>query len=96
VPRADLPAFDDGEVGELFLVLMLRSELGTGDARRAAKGWGGDRYVAWRQGDRTCIRIGFVMDDAEETGELVKALREWAEARRGSATSAGTTVTTCG
>ncbi len=96
VPKADLPAFDDGEVGELFLVLMLRSELGTGDARRAAKGWGGDRYVAWRQGDRTCIRIDFVMDDAKETAELVEALREWADGRRGSATSAGTSVTTCG
>ena len=96
IPKADQPAFDDGEIGELFLILMLRSELGTAEARRAARGWGGDRYVAWRDGARTCVRMDFVMDNPKETEELVKALRRWAEERRGSATSAGSSVTTCG
>ena len=96
VPKADRPAFDDGEIGELFLILMLRSDLGTDAARRAAKGWGGDRYVAWRDGDRTCVRMDFVMDDAEETEELMEALRDWAGERKGSASASGPSLTTCG
>lgn len=96
IPKADQPAFDDGEIGELFLILMLRSELGTDGARRAARGWGGDRYVAWREGDRTCVRMDFVMDDAKETDELAKALGRWARGRKGSATAGGTSVRTCG
>ena len=96
MPRADGPAFDDGEIGQLFLVLMLRSELGLDAAVRAAKGWGGDRYVAWRDGDRSCVRMDFVMDSPKETDELVKSLREWAAARKGSATAAGPSLTTCG
>ena len=96
VPTADGPAFDDGEIGQLFLLLMLRSELGIDVARRAAEGWGGDRYVAWPDGDRTCVRMDFVMDDQRQTDELEDALRDWAEERGGSARSAGASVTTCG
>ncbi len=96
VPRADLPAFDDGEIGQLFLLLMLRSELGLDVARDAAEGWGGDRYVAWRQGERTCVRMDFVMDNPAENDELVKALGDWARRRKGSASTAGASLTTCG
>ncbi|MDQ3679425.1 MAG: hypothetical protein M3378_02555 [Actinomycetota bacterium] len=96
VPRADLPAFDDGEIGQLFLLLMLRSELGLNVARDAAEGWGGDRYVAWRQGELTCVRMDFVMDNPAENDELVKALSDWAQRRKGSASSAGASLTTCG
>lgn len=96
VPKADGPAFDDGEIGQLFLVLMLRAELPDDVARDASEGWGGDRYVAWRDGERTCVRMDFVMDDRAETDELVDALRYWAGKRRGRASSAGTSLTTCG
>jgi len=96
VPKADGKAFDDGEIGQLFLVLMLRSELSDDAARQAATGWGGDRYVAWRDGDRTCVRMDFVMDNPSETDELVRALRDWAGKRRGAASAAGSSLTTCG
>jgi hypothetical protein len=96
VPRADGTAFDDGEIGQLFLLLMLQSELPFDPARAASEGWGGDRYVAWRDGERTCVRMEFVMDNPSEDEELVKALRNWAAERKGAASSAGASLTTCG
>ena len=96
VPVAGGQAFDDGEIGQLFLFLMLRSELSTSDARQASDGWGGDRYVAWRDGDRTCVRMEFVMDSAADTGQLRSALAEWADGRGDDASATGTTLVTCG
>ena len=96
VPRSDGTAFDDGEIGQLFLLLMLQSELAFDEARDASEGWGGDRYVAWRDGERTCVRMDFVMDNPSDNDELVKALRDWAGKRRGAASSAGASLTTCG
>ena len=48
-------------------------------AREAAIGWGGDAYVSWRDGDRSCIRVTFVGDDDGETSEIADALSQWAE-----------------
>jgi hypothetical protein len=96
VPRADRPAFDDGEIGYYFLRLMLGAELSFDAARDASDGWGGDRYVAWRDGDRTCVRMDFVMDSPVDHDQLVRALGEWAARRRGSASSSGASLITCG
>lgn len=96
IPDPDRPAFDDGEIGELFLLLMLRAELSNDVAREAARGWGGDHYVAWRDGDRTCVRIDFVMDTSEDTAELEDALENWAAERPRTASSSRTSVRTCG
>lgn len=95
VPPADRPPFDEGEIGELFLALMLQAELGDGQARTAAQGWGGDRYVAWRDGGRTCVRMRFVMDTAADEAELVQALAEWAAQRPAAASASGTSLRTC-
>jgi hypothetical protein len=70
---------DEGMVGQLVLTLMLAGELGMDDARAAATGWGGDRGVAWRDGDRTCVTVTLVGDDAAETRELRDALDRWSE-----------------
>ena len=96
VPAADGPAFDDGEIGELFLLLMLDAELGNRDAVAAADGWGGDRYVAWTDGARTCVRMDFVMDTERDTAELADALGRWAGERSGRATASGPSLRTCG
>ena len=96
VPAADGPAFDDSEIGELFLLLMLDAELGNRDAVAAADGWGGDRYVSWTEGGRTCVRMDFVMDTERDTAELADALARWAGERSGRATASGTSLRTCG
>ncbi len=95
-PEADRTAFDDGEIGELFLALMLRSELEDDDARSAADGWGGDHYVVWKDGARTCMRMNFVMDTPGDTAQLAAALAEWAAGRNGNAVATGTSLRTCG
>lgn len=94
-PAADGKAFDDGEIGQLFLALMLRAELDDGDARVAADGWGGDHYVAWKDGERTCVRMDFVMDTPADTAQLTTALADWAAERKSTATATGTSLRTC-
>lgn len=94
-PPADRPPFDDGEVGELFLALILDVELDDDAAAEAARGWGGDHYVAWKDGRRTCVRMQFVMDTPRDTAELARALGDWA-GRRPGASASGTSLTTCG
>lgn len=94
-PRADRPSFDDGEIGELYLLLMLRAELTDREARDAAQGWGGDRYVAWRDGASTCVRMSFVMDTPRDTDELEAALAKWAAERPATASASGTALRTC-
>lgn len=95
-PAADGAAFDDGEIGQLFLDLMLRSELSDGEARRAADGWGGDHYVAWKEGARTCVRMDFVMDTPADAAEVTTALARWAARRKGTAIATATSLRTCG
>lgn len=95
-PAADGVAFDDGEIGQLLLVLMLRAEIDDDDARAAADGWGGDHYVAWKDAGRTCMRMDFVMDTPADTAQLTTALAEWAAERKGAAVATGASLRTCG
>jgi hypothetical protein len=69
-------------------------------AGRAAAGWAGDRYVAWRTGRRTCVRDTVVLDSADDAGELATALRRWAGDHPGAdvrapGATASVTVTRC-
>jgi hypothetical protein len=98
-PPAGGPIIDEGSYGQWALYLTL-SELIDGDtASRAAEGWGGDSYVAWDEGNRTCVRMAFAMDTPGDLAELDDAWRSWAESH-GDATVQATadvvTVTACG
>lgn len=98
-PAAEGEIIDEGVYGESTLVLTLEPVLGTEDATKAADGWGGDRYVAWRtpQGG-ACVRATFAMDTPADLAELTRSLREWA-AERGARIARGDgtiTFTSCG
>jgi hypothetical protein len=96
-PPADGTVIDEGVGGEFGLLLMLSRGLAEWEARDAADGWGGDRYVAWRKGPRTCVRAALVMDSTEASARLAAALRRWAD-RHGNATVSGSdpvTLTAC-
>lgn len=95
-PVADGKVTDDGEIGQLFLALMLRAELSANVARTASEGWGGDHYVAWNEKGRTCMRMAFVMDTPADTAQLTEALTAWAAKRPGDAVATGTSLRTCG
>jgi len=80
-PKPDGEEIDAGVLGELGLLLVLNAS-GT-DGRSAAEGWGGDRYVAWRDGKNTCVRTTIAMDSLQDDAELRRALDEIARDRKG-------------
>ena len=47
-PAADGEEFDDGVMGELGMIILLREAMPMRAALQASEGWGGDQYVAYR------------------------------------------------
>lgn len=80
-PKADGEVIDQGALGLWGVVVLLEDELGQDGAITAAQGWGGDWYVAWKDGAKTCVRNTFVMDTPTDLKELASALDEWAAAQ---------------
>ncbi len=77
-PAADGAVASEGAFGAFPLQLLLGQELADAEVEEAVSGWGGDAYVAWQDGRRTCIRASFVGDTEADTEELTDALEEWA------------------
>jgi hypothetical protein len=89
---------DEGVVGEFVLRLVLRESSSDEQAGRAAEGWAGDHYVAWRTGGRTCVRTTVVLDSDTDASELVTGLRKWAADHPGASVEpapAGVTFLRC-
>jgi len=80
-PAADGEVIDQGTLGLWGLYVILISELGAPEAIQAARGWGGDWYVAWREGDEVCIRATVVMDSGDDLDDLASGLDDWAAAQ---------------
>ena len=95
-PKADGAELDQGVLGELGLLLVLNASGVSG--QRAAEGWGGDRYIAWKDGDDTCVRVTVAMDSPHDDAELRHAFDGLARARKGvKVTGRGpVTLTSCG
>lgn len=97
-PGAEGELVDEGVMGEAGVYLLLAPLLGESRAAEAAEGWGGDRFVAWADGRRTCFRMRIVMDDPADRMELQSALKRWA-AKQEDATIEGDApliLTSCG
>jgi hypothetical protein len=96
-PPAGGKVIDQGMVGELGLLMMFDEGVDDSLGVRAARGWGGDWYVAWDEGSRTCIRATLVMDTPTDTQELRAALKDWAEGKDGVTLEGSdrVTVTSC-
>ena len=98
-PVAPAAVVDRGALGEFALALLLAEGADPATAARAAEGWGGDRYVAWADGERTCVRVAVATDSPDEAAELVAALASYADRRPGTTVEEGpgpVTFTTCG
>lgn len=95
-PKADGKEIDQGVMGELVLLLVLNASGTSG--QRAAEGWGGDRYIAWEDGDDTCVRVTIATDSPQDDAELRQALDRLARSRKGvQVTGKGPlTMTSCG
>ncbi|MDQ6909520.1 MAG: hypothetical protein M3Z84_01850 [Actinomycetota bacterium] len=97
-PAPEGKVVDRGVLGEVALLLILEEVLPTPVARKAAAGWGGDQYVAWSSGAKTCLKWVIAMDTPTDTAELVSGLRTWEEKNPGASVQVGDTVvvTNCG
>ena len=98
-PPSGGPIVDEGTFGQWALYLTLSEVLGTDGASAAAEGWGGDNYVAWDEGARSCVRASFAMDTPGDLSELDDAWRRWAAARSAATVESAAgivTVTACG
>lgn len=90
---------DRGVFGEFGYLQQLENVITDVDRlRRAAAGWGGDRYVAWDQGGTTCVRDDVVMDTPQDADELRSALQQWVSAHPGSSLTGDSPMrfTSCG
>jgi hypothetical protein len=97
-PAAEGKVVDRGVLGEVVLLLMLEEVLPTPVARKAAAGWGGDKYVAWMSGGRTCLKWAIAMDTPTDSAELASGLRTWEDKNPGASVQVGDNivVTNCG
>ncbi|MDH3706943.1 MAG: hypothetical protein OES57_12810, partial [Acidimicrobiia bacterium] len=78
-PAADGEVIEEGVVGQLVWQIILATVVDDDEALRAAGGWAGDWFVAWTDGDETCLRADIVMDDGTERDELADSLASWAD-----------------
>ena len=94
-----LRRIDQGSYGRWALYLTLDHFLDSETADAAADGWGGDSYVAWDEGGRSCVRMAFAMDTPTDLSELDAAWRQWADAHGNTTVDRSgelVTVTACG
>lgn len=98
-PPAEAEVIEEGVFGQLLLQVILSTAVGD-DAGAAAAGWAGDWFVAWIDGDDTCVRVDVAMDDSDERDELAEVMDSWVDDHDGaSSESIGDGVvrlTTCG
>jgi hypothetical protein len=96
-PPADGAVVESGVVGQVAIDALLNDSVDAGTASRAADGWGGDWFVAWKDGARSCVRATFVMETPNDQRQLSTAFKQWAKAH-GATVSDGasdTTLTSC-
>jgi hypothetical protein len=77
-PEADGEVFDEGVIGQLLVEWLLDVELDEREAAEIADGWAGDRYVAWEDGEETCVRFEIAPLDEAAGADLAKAFQAWA------------------
>ena len=72
---------DGGGMGEFDLQLVIDQYLSAGDARDAAAGWDGGRYVAAESSKGTVVAVETVWDSVAEARQAASALERWLPAR---------------
>lgn len=77
-PEPEGEVYEEGVWGEVGLLTMLLNTIPEEQAWRAADGWAGDYFVAWKRGGQDCIRMSIATDGPRDKDELVTALRAWA------------------
>jgi hypothetical protein len=76
-------------VGELWLRLLLDTELAGTQAERAADGWDGGIYRAWTDGDEVAVVLSTAWDSSLEAAQFRDALGRFLRGRDDRVTVAG-------
>jgi hypothetical protein len=76
-------------VGELFLRLLLDTELAASQAERAADGWDGGIYRAWTDGDEVAVVLTTAWDSSLEAAQFRDTLERFLRGRGDRVTVAG-------
>jgi hypothetical protein len=82
-PPADGTVFRSGVWGEAAWAAVLADVFDRGVALDFADGWGGDRFVAWRLGTETCVRLHVEADTPAQLDDYADALEEWTRSATG-------------
>lgn len=78
-PIPDGQVFESGVWGQAGFAALLADSVGAAAAFELTQGWGGDAYVAWRDGARTCVRLHLSADSPDALDRYAQALDAWAE-----------------
>lgn len=84
--------FDQQEVGEGMLRILLGLRLSKGVASDAAAGWDGGLMRSWSSGSSTAVLMQTVWDSEKEAGEFTSAMRDWFEQQAAEVLQDGTQV----
>jgi hypothetical protein len=80
VPSGGERIGQDDSLGALPLFLLLSERIDPLDALSAVDGWGGDAYVVYDRGGKTCMDLAVEGDSARDGEELLGAFQAWASA----------------
>jgi hypothetical protein len=84
-PPADGDVIEEGVFGQIILQIMLDGSAGQRSAD-LVEGWEGDWFVAWNDGDTTCVRVDVLLEDPGRVDDLVDAFDVFAHNRGGEGT----------
>jgi hypothetical protein len=77
--RAGDERFQEGTFGAVSWLVLLASRVAPEDALAAARGWGGDAYVAFLRDGTDCARISYAADTPADRTRMRATLRLWVE-----------------
>ena len=78
-PPADGDIFEQGTWGQAGFAALLADVFDRSEALERTQGWGNDRFVAWRDGEVSCVRIHVSADSPDALDSYASALEEWAQ-----------------
>ncbi len=85
-PAVDIPGYElehSSTWGEAGFAIMFDQALGiqsfanSQNRREAVKGWGGDRYSLWSNGEETAFALTYRGDEAADASELFETMQEY-------------------
>ena len=78
-PPADGEIFEQGIWGQAGVAALLTDIFDRDEALEVSQGWGNDRFVAWSEGELSCVRIHLSADSPDDLDRYAEAFEDWAE-----------------